>query len=123
MKIGQGLKRQLEKQILNKALQHRSGFASTGKFVSCAFVVLLRKSIPQRATYKLPLNLALILWFGIFEVKIGFQVSLSIRVFGAICEIKMAFTFCFSLPGASLLVSQYEVNAVMETVGLLCGLN
>jgi hypothetical protein len=30
-----------------------------GQFVSCAFVVLLRKSIPQRATYKLPLNLAL----------------------------------------------------------------
>ncbi|MGV8837600.1 hypothetical protein, partial [Cellvibrio sp.] len=31
-----------------KALQHRSGFASTGQFVSCAFVVLLRKSIPQK---------------------------------------------------------------------------
>lgn len=43
----------------NKALQHRYGFASTGQFVSCAFVVLLRKSIPQRPTYKLSLNLAL----------------------------------------------------------------
>ena len=30
-----------------------------GQFVSCTFVVLLRKSIPQRTTYKLPLNLAL----------------------------------------------------------------
>jgi len=30
-----------------------------GQFVSRAFVVLLRKSIPQRATYKLPLNLTL----------------------------------------------------------------
>ena len=30
-----------------------------GQFVSRAYVVLLRKSIPQRATYKLPLNLAL----------------------------------------------------------------
>ncbi|WP_268065012.1 hypothetical protein, partial [Acinetobacter baumannii] len=58
LKIGLGLRKQLEKQILNKALQHRYGFASTGQFVSCAFVVLLRKSIPQRTTYKLPLNLA-----------------------------------------------------------------
>lgn len=30
-----------------------------GQFVSRAYVVLLRKSIPQRATYKLPLCLAL----------------------------------------------------------------
>ncbi len=30
-----------------------------GQFVSRAFVVLLRKSIPQRATYKLPLCLTL----------------------------------------------------------------
>lgn len=37
-----------------------------GQFVSRAFVVLLRKSIPQRATYKLPLNLALTMPWEIY---------------------------------------------------------
>jgi hypothetical protein len=31
------------KASLNKALQHRYGFASTGQFVSCAFVVCFAK--------------------------------------------------------------------------------
>ncbi len=67
--------------MLNKALQHRSGFASTGQFVSCAFVVLLRKNIPQRTTYKLPAELSVMVKRMCMKIVILLSLLFSVSSF------------------------------------------